>query len=150
MRSILLSIVILALGAFTLNAEGVKSYKIKAEFEQVQQDAADAIINRGYVIDYTGHIGAMLNRTSGDVGAQKKVFSNATVMQFCSAVLSRKVMEDDAQNIAFCPYGVFVYELDANPGEIIVGFRKLPDTTENLKTVNKLLDDIVREAAEIK
>ncbi|MGI9483937.1 MAG: DUF302 domain-containing protein [Hyphomicrobiales bacterium] len=115
----------------------------------MQQDVADAIINRGYVIDYTAHIGAMLDRTSNDVRASKKIYKAAKVLQFCSAVVSRKAMEENAANIAYCPYGIFVYETPDAPGEVNVGYRELPGTSEGLKAVNALLDGIVKDAAEM-
>lgn len=148
MRKSFLAIAVLVLAAVPATAEGVKSFKVKAEFEQVQQDVADAIINRGYVIDYTSHIGAMLDRTSEDVGAAKKIFKAAKIMQFCSAVVSRKAMEDSAANIAYCPYGIFVYETPDAPGEVNVGYREVPATSDSLKAVNTLLGEIVKEATE--
>jgi len=78
MKNFLLSTMTL-MGAVLLVTAPVRtdeatSYKIAAEFEQVEQDAADVIINRGYVIDYTGYIGAMLNRKAGNVRAAKNSF----------------------------------------------------------------------------
>jgi len=60
---------------------------------------------------------------------------------FCSAVLSRKVMEADPMNIAHCPYGIFVTDKD---GKVSVGYRNYPDGP--MQEVQSLLDDIVREA----
>ena len=47
-------------------------------------------MKRWLVIDYTGHIGDMLDRTAKDVGATKKIYAQAEAMQFCSATLSRR------------------------------------------------------------
>ena len=60
---------------------------------------------------------------------------------FCSAVVSRKVMEEDPMNIAHCPYGVFVAERD---GDVMVGYRTYPDGA--MQEVQALLDEIAREA----
>jgi hypothetical protein len=126
--------------------ELVTTYETDAPFADVTADIQDAIINRGYNVDYHGHIGEMLNRTAGDVGAAKALYKNAEFMQFCSAVVSRAVMEADIGNIAFCPYIVFAYEAQAKPGTVVVGFRRLPKG-DGRDQVNDLLDGIVKEGA---
>jgi len=115
-------------------------------FEDVASSVEEAIINRGYVVDYRGYIGEMLQRTAEDVGATKQLYRNAEFFQFCSAVLSRQVMEENVGNIAYCPYIIFVYETEAEAGTVNVGYRHLP-AGEGRDKVNELLDEIAREAA---
>jgi hypothetical protein len=124
----------------------VTSYETDAPFADVVADLQDAIVNRGYVVDYHGRIGEMLKRTAGDVGAAKPLYKDAEFMQFCSAVVSRAVMEADIGNIAYCPYIVFAYEAEAKPGAVTVGFRRLPKG-DGRDQVNDLLDGIAREAS---
>jgi hypothetical protein len=129
-----------------LAADGLTSYETAAPFADVVADLEDAIVNRGYVIDYHGHIGDMLSRTAGDVGASKALYKGAEFVQFCSATLSRAAMEVDLANIGFCPYVLFAYEAETAPGTVIVGFRRLPDG-KGRDAVNELLDEIVKEAS---
>ena len=73
------------------------------------------------------------------------------VLLFCSAVLSRKAMENDTRNIIFCPYGIAVWTEVGVPGKVFVGFRRAdprgsPTAVATLKEIEKLLDDIAREA----
>ncbi len=126
--------------------EDVTTYETEAPFADVAADLSDAIVNRGYVVDYHGFIGEMLKRTAGDVGADKPLYRQAEFFQFCSAVVSRAAMEQDIANIAYCPYVLFVYEAEQNPGTVTVGFRRLPDG-EGRDEVNKLLDEIAKNAA---
>lgn len=133
-------------------ANGVETVEAKAAFADVKQDVADAIVNRGYVIDYTARIGEMLDRTGADVGSTKKVYTGAETAQFCSAVLSRAMMEADPGNIAYCPYVVFYYERADAPGTVVVGYRALDEAGSQAsaaakKQINALLAEIVREAA---
>jgi hypothetical protein len=65
----------------------------------------------------------MLKRTAGDVEAGKALYKDAEFFTFCSAVVSRKVMEADIGDIAYCPYVVFAYEAE-KPGN---GRRRAPD-----------------------
>lgn len=130
----------------------VRSYAVKDNFESVKQDVIDAIIKRGLVVDYTAHIGAMLARTAKDVGASKTIYTDAQAVQFCSATLSRRTMEADPANIAFCPYVIFVYALPGSPGTTYVGYRPLPRVGSKqsgaaIDAVNALLDGIIRAAA---
>ena len=125
-------------------ADDVTTHEVQGDFEEIAAEVSDGIVNRGYVVDYHGLIGDMLKRTADDVGAEKMLYENAEFFQFCSAVLSRKAMEADIGNIAYCPYVVFVYE--AKPGTVTVGFRRLPDG-KGRDEVNALLEEIVKDAA---
>ena len=123
----------------------------KAKFEDVKDDVVNAVTKRGLVVDYTAHIGTMLDRTAKDVGATKQVYARAEAIQFCSATLSRKMMEADPANIAFCPYVIVIYSLAAEPGTVYVGYRRPPlvgaaGSRAALKAVDSLLSSIVREA----
>lgn len=149
---LVLALLAAAVAAPTARAGGIENVEARAAFVDVKQDVADAIINRGYVIDYTARIGEMLDRTGADVGSTTKVYGGAETVQFCSAVLSRAMMEADPGNIAYCPYVIFYYERADNPGTVVVGYRPLDETGAEAsaaakKTINALLAEIVREAA---
>ncbi|MCV0396271.1 MAG: DUF302 domain-containing protein [Rhizobiaceae bacterium] len=144
-RTLLAGAVLLATAVTPVLAhEPVSVRSVEAEFTDVVTDLEDAVINRGYVVDYHGYIGEMLQRTAEDVGSEKQLYRNAEFIQFCSAVLSREMMEADIGNIAFCPYVLFAYETEAEPGKVVVGFRELPEGLGR-DAINMLLDEIVRE-----
>ncbi len=126
--------------------EDVASFTTTGAYADVASDLEDAIINRGYVVDYHGLVGDMLKRTAADVGSAVQLYKNAEFFQFCSAVMSRAAMEADIGNIAYCPYVLFVYETEATPGTVTVGFRRLPDGPGR-DEVNALLEEIAQEAA---
>ena len=142
MRALLSAAILLAGPAL---AEGVVTYEVEAPFEDVTFDLRLAIEGRGFVIDSTSHVGDMLNRTAADVGASRTIFTRADVFQFCSAAVSRAVMEADILNIAHCPYGVFAFETPERPGVVTVGYRALPQGA--MQEVQAVLDAIAREAA---
>ena len=93
------------------------------------------------MIDYTSHVGDMLNRTGADVGSDVAIFDNAQIFLFCSAAVSRRVMEADPMNIMHCPYGIFVADMG---GEVMIGHRDYPDGP--MQEVEALLDAIILEA----
>jgi hypothetical protein len=128
-------------------ADDVETRQSESAFADVSQAAESAIVNRGYKVDYHGFIGDMLKRTAEDVGAEKQLYADAEFYTFCSAVVSRKVMEEEIGDIAYCPYAVFVYEAADMPGSVTVGFRRLPEGGAR-DEVNALLTEIIEEAAE--
>jgi len=123
-------------------AEGVTSYPVTGSFEDATFALESAIVGRGLVVDHVSHVGEMLERTREDVGSDVELFEAADVFVFCSAVTSRKVMEADPMNIAYCPYGIFVADMG---GEVVVGYRNFPEGP--MQEVQALLDEIAQEAA---
>jgi uncharacterized protein (DUF302 family) len=132
-------------------AQDVKTLTRTGEFEDVKFELSNAVISRGLVIEQDGNIAQMLERTGADVGSTKAVYKHASFLSFCSARLSRQMMEADPGNVAFCPFVVFVYETVAAPREIVVGYRThTPRGNEASRTaldeIDKLLDGIIRDA----
>ncbi|QIE47203.1 DUF302 domain-containing protein [Pseudohalocynthiibacter aestuariivivens] len=141
MKSLLLAAT-LALRALPASADDqAVTYPYSGSFDDAAFVVESAIIGRGLVIDYVSHTGEMLARTAADVGSDTVLFKEADVFLFCSAQLSRKVMEADPMNIAHCPYGIFVAERE---GEVMIGYRTYPDGP--MKEVQALLDEIVQDA----
>ncbi|WP_435140664.1 DUF302 domain-containing protein [Pseudopelagicola sp. nBUS_19] len=112
-------------------------------FDDATFAVESAIVDRGLVIDYVSHVGEMLNRTGADVGSTTQIFKAADIFIFCSAVVSREVMEADPMNIVHCPYGIFVAENDAG---VMIGHRDYPDGA--MQKVEDLLIGIVADATE--
>jgi len=130
-------------------AEGVSYTRKGVGYADARLDLENAIVGQGLKIDYVGNIGAMLQRTGADVGSSEPVYRNGEFFTFCSAVLSRAMMEADPANISQCPYVMFVYEHVATPGEIVIGYRKLTVAGKGAKAleqINELLDKIARDA----
>jgi uncharacterized protein (DUF302 family) len=148
-RAPLLLALALALAAPVARAQdadtpAMRAYEVEAAFGDVAFDLRLAIEGRGYKVDGVSHVGEMLNRTAGAVGAAVTVYDKAEVTQFCSATLSRAVMEADPLNIAFCPYGIFAFQR-AGREMVTIGYRRMPEGA--MQQVDALLHEIVREAA---
>ncbi|MDA0226183.1 MAG: DUF302 domain-containing protein [Proteobacteria bacterium] len=122
----------------------VVSHSIKASFDSAKEDLLLAIQGKGLVIDYTSHIGTMLERTGRDLGAKKKIFDKAEAYVFCSALVSRRAMEANAANIAHCPYGISLHALPGESGTVHVNYRR------SLPEVDALLGAIVHDAFGVK
>lgn len=158
-RSIILAAALAAL-APAVSAEdlgGVTELTKQGKYEEVRDDLKNAIVNRGYVVDYVGQFNAMLERTSEVVGSvtesgAKSPYKNAEYMQFCAAKLTHDAIGASPQNIVNCPYVVYVYELGDKPGEVHIGYRKpvagpSERSREATGKIEALLGDIIKEAA---
>ena len=110
-------------------------------FDDATFSVESAILNAGLVIDYVSHTGEMLARTGAELGSEVTIFDAADVFLFCSAVVSRRVMEVDPMNIVHCPYSIFVSD---QQGGVVIGYHNYPDGI--MKEVQALLEGIVQEA----
>jgi len=130
----------------------IVAYSKRGRFEDVRDDLKLAIEGKGLVIDYHSYLGRMLERTGKDVGSGRRLYAHAEAFVFCSAVLSRKTMEADPANAAFCPYTLVVYATAEDPGTVHVAYQRpwRPDggaaSQAALKEVEVLLDGLAKEA----
>jgi uncharacterized protein (DUF302 family) len=150
-RLILLCVTGHACAAAGADFGSVTTHAVKGGFDDIRDRVVMAIENRGLVLNYTAHVGAMLERTGKDIGRTRQIYTHADVLEFCSAGISRAQMEADPRNIAFCPYAIAVYVLPADPGRVHVSYRKpavqgSAHSAQALREVGKLLDGIAREA----
>jgi uncharacterized protein (DUF302 family) len=157
-RSIASLFATLCLVSAGVAAQPVVSYsKAGAKFSDIHDNLKTAIEAKGFVVDYESHISQMLERTGKDLGAAgQPLYTDARALQFCSAQLSRKMMEADRANAVMCPYTLVVYATAAKPDQVVVAYRRPvrpsggPASQAALKEVQALLDGLAREAVGLK
>ncbi len=125
----------------------------EGDFREVREFVDMAITDQGLVINTVAHIGSMLERTALEMPDAKPIYRHAEAVEFCSAVISRAMMEADPHNITYCPYVIAVYELIDQPGTIHVSYRRptvgaeaSTATREAMARVEALLERIATEA----
>jgi uncharacterized protein (DUF302 family) len=128
-----------------------KTYVTHGSFADVRDSVQLAITGRGIVINNVSHIGNMLARTAKDVGSSVQVYGQAEALEFCSSILSRKMMEADRHNIVFCPYIISVYTLPGETDRVYISYRRpqlvgSEASKQALREVEHLLDGIIDEA----
>ncbi len=125
-------------------------YKTQGQFEMVRDALQMAIEGKGLVINHTNLIAEMLERTGKDLGATKQVYTAGEQFEFCSAAISRRMMEADPQAMVMCPYSVAVYTLP-NDKNVYLAYRRPPATNnaalkKAFAEIEQLLDEIIRDA----
>ncbi len=135
---------------------GYKIYTKAGKFDDVSEAVKDAILKRGFVVDYTGELNKMLERTAADTGTitsagKKSPFKSAHFLQFCPAKLTHEAVNASPFGIANCPIAIFIFEREHEAGKIHVGYRLPVASPSKLsKDVNKrltaTLHDIATEA----
>ena len=126
---------------------------IEGNFQEIRERVVFAVQSQGLVVDHASKVGDMLERTGKDLGETKRIFGDAEVLEFCSALVSRRMVEADAQLLAFCPYGLAVYTLPGKPQTTYVSYRRMvtnlvtPAQKAVLERVEALLAAIVEEAS---
>jgi len=143
-----------AIACMPLSAMAADAYtvlfKTQGTFQDVRDSLQFAIEGQGLKINHTNKIAEMLARTGPEIGATRQVYVDGEQFEFCSATLSRKMMEADPNAIVMCPYIVSVYTVP-NDKSVYIAYRK-PGPTRNpalkkaLADVETLLNDIIRQA----
>ncbi len=134
-----------------LETKEYKFYKFEGSYDEVRVDLDYAITGQGIKINAISHISKMLVRTGKDIGRTKKIYEHAEAVQFCSATLSRNMMEADPANIVFCPYIIYIFSLPHEKNTVYVGYRKPPKLTsiasrKAVAAVVKTYEDIIADA----
>jgi uncharacterized protein (DUF302 family) len=145
---VLLALSVLPAWAF---AEGPYAvHESESEFETVMEAAKGAIAERGMYINNIMHMGEMLERTGKDLGMEEKIYERIESIEFCSAVLSRKMTSENPARAVNCPFILAVYTLPDQEGKTFVAYRKIPqgeiDASEVMAEVAEMLEGVAEGA----
>ena len=133
--------------------EPVVIYSVRADYDDVWEGLKMALDGRGLAVSSVSHVGEMLERTGKELGRTKKVYGKANVLEFCSAVISRDMLEKNPHFLAFCPYQIMVYTLPQDEKRVYLSYRRLiwkDDIGKDvLDPVEKLLEGLIKEVIEL-
>jgi uncharacterized protein (DUF302 family) len=130
------------------NFDGV--FATRGEFQDVRDSVVMAIEGKGLKITHNNKIADMLERTGKDLGTTRQIYEFAEQFEFCSATVSRKMLEVDPHAMVLCPYIISVYKIPGDPN-IYIAYRKPPRTrnpalNKALENVENLLSGIIKDA----
>jgi len=129
--------------------ESIIVYRVEDAFEDVRDNVRIAIENQGLRINSVLPIANMLKRTGADLGFKKNVYIDAEALEFCSAVLSHRIVQENPANASICPFAILVYVRQDQPKQVYVSFRRplLLNTDNGLQEeLAEFIQDIIEEA----
>ncbi|MEY3219146.1 MAG: hypothetical protein RIT27_503 [Pseudomonadota bacterium] len=155
MKKISLLFLVLMSSSFVTKAEFVSedkmivTYRSNDNFETVKENIQQAITNKGLIISGTLHVSEMLNRTAKDLGISKNVYQKAEAFEFCSAVISHKMIQVNPLNLTACPFTIAFFVKPEETNVVYLAFRKpqlAGESQEITQEINNFLHGIVKEA----
>lgn len=78
--------------------------KIEGDFFDVFENVRMAIVGKGINIAHILPASGMLSKTRTAFGYKNNIYSNAKIVEFCSAKISHKLSRQDPANIVLCPF----------------------------------------------
>ncbi|KAA6181627.1 DUF302 domain-containing protein [Thiohalocapsa marina] len=118
----------LGLGSLPAWAGDYAVYESDSSFEDVMDALKLSIQERGMYINNIMHMDEMLERTGKDLGLGDAIYGSAQSVEFCSAVLSRRMTAENPARIVNCPFIVSVYTLPDQPDTTYVAYRTISDS----------------------
>ncbi len=96
------------------------------------------------------HMGEMLERTGKDLGMTQRIYAHAESIEFCSALLSRKMTSEDPHRIVNCPFIISAYVLPSEPDITYIVHRKIHmgDGEGVMKEVASMLESLGKAGQE--
>jgi len=123
-----------------------------AVFEDILDAVKETIKGKGINIAHTLPSSGMLGSTGPSFGITEPLLKNGEMVEFCSAKISHQLIQANLQNIVICPFNIAVYELNAEPGNIHITFRKPyvidEASIEATNAMAELMIEIIEEAAD--
>lgn len=134
----------------TVTSSSIITQKVEGKYFEVVQNIRSAILGKGINIAHELHASDMLQRTAPAYGYSKTVYSNAEILEFCSAALSQKLSRINPANIVMCPFTIGVYALADEPNVVYINYqvpRGKPGTEAVEEEIKELISGIIEDAA---
>ncbi len=150
-RSLLTALtIVLATGPAMAAAadDGYAVYESDSSFEDVIDGLKLAIQERGMYINNVMELDEMLVRTGKDLGMDETLFTRAHSIEFCSALLSRKMATENTARIVNCPFIIAVYTLPDAADTTYVVYRRIPAAETEASDVMREVADMLHTVAE--
>lgn len=153
------AVILLSLNSYTFSEEAkteiltrssIITQKVEGKYLEVVQSLRSAILGKGINIAHELHASDMLQRTAPAYGYSKSVYSNAEILEFCSAALSQKLSRIHPANIVMCPFTIGVYSLTDEPNVVYINYqipKGKPGTEAVEKEIKELISGIIEDAA---
>lgn len=143
-----LSMSIGLLSQSVMGAPGYAVYTSDSAFSDVMEGLKMAIQERGMYINNVMNMGEMLERTGQDLGLGASPFGQAESIEFCSAVLSREMIQEDPARMVNCPFIISVYILPGDADTTYVAHREIPTDQVESSPIMAKVAEMLKSIAE--
>lgn len=117
------------------------------EFKLLVSELKNIIITKGFTLSYESDIGLTAKNVATALD-KKSNMKNGVKIGFCKASLTLEFMNENIDNIIFCPLSIALYE--SNEGKFIA-YQKNSPLNENEQIINKInimIEDIINDFKE--
>ena len=125
-------------------------YETKGKYKEIIFILLDEINQNGFTSSYKADIGNAVKNISSFY-KKEAIFTYAQKIGFCRQTLTLEMMEEDPNNLMFCPLSIALYELknEKDIVKIIYRFAKTSNKKSNvLKKVNKEILQLIENSLE--
>ena len=125
-------------------------YETKGEYSTIIFTLSDEISQNGFISSYRADIGNAVKNIS-TFYKKEPIFKNAEKIGFCRQTLTLKMMEENPNNLMFCPLSIALYELnnENNIVKIVYRFAKVSNKKSLvLEKVNKEILQLIENSLE--
>lgn len=151
-RALLILSVLLAATLPAIADDEYVVYESESGFDDVMDALKLAIEEQGMYINNVMHMNEMLERTGKDLGMDEPVYGQAESIEFCSAVLSRRMTAELPARIVNCPFIIAVYTLPGETETTYLAHRRVPaaeiESSVVMRDVAQMLETVATSAAE--
>lgn len=120
-----------------------------SDFSSAREALVEAIEAEGLVVGAVLPFNRMLERTAGVAGPVASPYAEAEIVQFCSSDLAWRMVGEEASQLALCPLSIALYRLAADPGPVVLAYRRPGNSTPGRIRAEELLRRLVERAGEL-
>lgn len=117
-----------------------------SDFRSAREALYEVIEAEGLVVGSVLPFGRMLERTGN---GQANSYEDAEIIQFCSAGLAHRMVDEDAGQMVFCPLAIALYVTVADPGVVVMAYRAPGDASPARRQAGELLARLVERAGKL-
>lgn len=120
-----------------------------SDFQAVREALVEMIEADGLVVSAVIPFGDMLARTASALDKPETPYSRVEIIQFCSALLAWRLVEEDASQAALCPLSIAIFSTRTEPGQVVLAYRSPGRNSPGRIQADELLRKIVSRAIEL-
>ncbi|MDO6827458.1 DUF302 domain-containing protein [Poseidonibacter sp. 1_MG-2023] len=125
-------------------------YEVQGRYSTIMFTLSDEISQNGFISSYKADIGNAVKNISSFY-KKEPIFKNAQKIGFCRQTLTLEMMEENPNNLMFCPLSIALYELnnEKNLVKIVYRFAKVSNKESKvLEKVNKEILQLIENSLE--